>query len=102
MHKPNKTFIPSPERSHRRSLPELNQIAKLIDQARALRLELYRLAAYEPISESARAGVEALAQAGLALEKIAELLVGARSRKRSHRKLSAPTPPFPDLERELP
>jgi hypothetical protein len=73
------------KRSHRRSSPELGAIEKLIDQARALRLELCRLSAYEPLAESARAGAEALTQAGLSLEKIAELLVGAQApRKRSH------------------
>jgi hypothetical protein len=101
MHKPNKTLIPSAVRSHRRSLPELGAIEKLIDQARALRLEFCQLAAYEPIAESARAGAEALSQVGLALEKIAELLVSARNRKRSHhRKTLTQTPTFPNLEKE--
>lgn len=94
MHKPN--------RSHRRSLPELGDIEPLIDQTRALRLELCRLSAYEPIAESARAGAEALTQVGLALEKIAELLVSAQApRKRSHhRKTLTQTPTFPGPEKE--
>jgi hypothetical protein len=103
MHKPNKTLIPSrSERSHRRSLPELGAIEKLIDQTRALRLEFCRLAALEPIAESARAGAEALTQVGLALEKIAELLVSAQApRKRSHhRKPLTQTPTFPSLEKD--
>jgi hypothetical protein len=94
MHKPN-------NRSHRRGLPELGDIEPLISANRALRLELCRLADYEPIAESARTGIEALTKAGLALETIAELLVGARNRKRSHhRKPLGQTPASPSREKE--
>jgi hypothetical protein len=97
MHKPNNTLIPSP--SHcRGSLPELGELETLIGQARALRLELTGLAAFEPINESARSGAEALTQVGLALEKIAEILVSAKNRKRPHRKTAQPI--LPDLEKE--
>jgi hypothetical protein len=100
MHKPAKTLIPSPTRSRRGSLPEVDDIETLIGQARALRLELTRLEACESLSESARAAIEALTQAGLSLERIAELLVSARSRKRQHRKTAQPI--LPNMEKELP
>jgi hypothetical protein len=80
-------------RHHRRALPALDYIENLINQARALRLELTSMAIWcEPISESASAGVAALNQVASALEQIAELLVSAKARKRPHRKTLA-TPP---------
>jgi hypothetical protein len=79
-------------------MPELADVELLISQARTLRLEMTKLTAFEPISETARSGAEALTQAGLALEKIVELLVSSRSRKRPHRKTAPST--LPSLEKE--
>jgi len=99
MHKLTKTLNPvTPSQRRSSSMPELTDVELLISQARGLRLELTRLAAFEPIAESARAGADALTQVGLALEKIAELLVSSRSRKRPHRKTAPST--LPSLEKE--
>jgi hypothetical protein len=89
------TKVPNTSISTRRrsALPELSDIEHLIGQTRNLRLEFVRLTSFELLAESARSGADGLTQVGLALEKIAELLVSAKNRKRPHRKTLA-TPTF--------
>jgi hypothetical protein len=97
MHKLTRIPGPStPTRSRSNALPDLASVETLISQARGLRLELTRLATFELITESARAGADALTQVGLALEKIAELLVSSRNRPRRSRAKTSP----PDSTRE--
>src|SRR5262249_10300157 len=82
MHKLTKVPNTSISIRHRSALPELSDIEHLIDQTRTLRLELTRLAAFEPLGEAANAAVDALRETGDQLERIAELLVSASNRPR--------------------
>jgi hypothetical protein len=94
MHKLTKVPNTSISTRRRSTLPELGDIEHLIDQTRTLRLELTRLAAFEPLGEAANAAVDALRETGDQLERIAETLVSIKNRRR-HRAIP-PTPVNPE------
>jgi hypothetical protein len=64
------------------ALSEAASIKALIDDARALRLELVKLGSCEPLSEPAQKAVEGLSQTGIQLERIIEVVTSAQNRRR--------------------
>jgi hypothetical protein len=65
-------------RRRRPALPSVSEVEALINNARALRLKLVQLAAFEPLTEPAKEAGEWLSKTGLQLERIIELIASTK------------------------
>jgi hypothetical protein len=88
----------SSPRRRRNHFPELSFVTDLIGDARRLRLSLVALSNYPQLAEPAKEAVTELQNVSAKLERLAELVAGAKTRSRKRRTKEPETsPPEPSL-----